>query len=96
MEMLLPAVALLLGRYLYEGIQVLTTIIDKKVPVAVHGVVLVVVNWGLMQLGGLLGMPLPEALSGFTPEIATSLALALTQMGWHYAAGKGQPKATPE
>ncbi len=91
---LLPAIALWLGRYVYEGIQLLTNLIDKKVPLYVHGLVLVVVNWFLLQLGQFAGMSVPAGLDGVTPELATALVLALGQMGWHHVAQKGKPKDT--
>ena len=82
-QMLLPVLATLGGRYAYEGIQILAQFVDTKIPTAIHGVALVIVNWLLLQLGMLIGMEIPTALEGFTPEIATAIAMALGQLGWH-------------
>lgn len=82
-QMLLPVIAGLVGRYAYEGVQILGKFVDLKVPVPVHGIALVVVNWALLQLGLFIGLELPTALDGLTPEILTSIAMALGQMGWH-------------
>ncbi len=92
--MLLPAIALWLGRYLYEGIQLLSNLIDKKLPLYVHGLALMVVNWLLLQLGQFVGMSVPTGLDGVTPELATALVIALGQMGLHHQAQKGKPKDT--
>ncbi len=81
--LLMPVLAVIAGRYLYEGIQVVGAFVDYKLPAAVHMVALVVVQFALIQLAQLVGIPLPEALSGFTPEIATALATAGMGMGWH-------------
>lgn len=81
--MLLPILAAVLGRYAYEGVQILAKFVDMKLPAVVHGVALVVVNWLLLQLGMLIGMEIPTALDGLTPEVLTSIAMALGQMGWH-------------
>ena len=86
--LLMPVLAVIAGRYLYEGIQVIGAFVDYKLPAAVHMVALVVVQFALIQLAQLVGIPLPEALSGFTPEIATALATAGIGMGWHALAKK--------
>jgi hypothetical protein len=93
---LLPAIALWLGRYAYEGIQLLLNLIKMKLPLYVHGLALMVVNWLLLQLGQFVGMTVPAGLDGFTPELATALTLALGQMGWHHLSQKGKPKDTVE
>lgn len=92
--MLLPAIALWLGRYLYEGIQLLSNLISKNLPLYVHGLALMAVNWLLLQLGQFVGMSVPAGLDGFTLELATALTLALGQMGWHHLSQKGKPKDT--
>lgn len=92
--MLLPAIALWLGRYLYEGIQLLSNLISKNLPLYVHGLALMVVNWLLLQLGQFVGMTVPTGLDGLTPELVTALTLALGQMGWHHLSQKGKPKDT--
>jgi hypothetical protein len=81
--MLLPVLATIAGRYIYEGTQILGSFLKLKLPMAVHAISLVLVNWLLMQLGQFIGMTLPSTLEGFTPEIATAIAMALGQMGWH-------------
>lgn len=81
--LLMPVLAVAAGRYLYEGIQVIAHFVDAKLPAVVHAVALVVVQFALIQLAQMLGIPLPEALSGFTPEIATAAATAGMGMGWH-------------
>lgn len=91
---LLPAIALWLGRYAYEGIQLLSNLIDKKLPLYVHGLALMAVNWFLLQLGQFVGMSVPAGFHSVTPELATALVLALGQMGWHHLAQKGKPKDT--
>lgn len=88
--LLLPALAALLGTYMWEGVQIISMLLDKKIPVQIHGIVLLVVNFLLMNLGQAIGLSLPETLSGFTPEVMTSVALALGQMGWHHQKNKGK------
>lgn len=92
--LLMPVLAVIAGRYLYEGIQVIGNFVDYKLPAAVHGVALVVVQFALIQLSQLVGIPLPEALDGFTPEIATAFATAAIGMGWHALAKKKEVALT--
>jgi len=86
--LLMPVLAVIAGRYLYEGIQIIGNFVDYKLPAAVHAVALVVVQFALIQLAQLVGIPLPEALDGFAPEIATAFATAAIGMGWHALAKK--------
>lgn len=87
-SMLLPVIAVAAGRYLYEGIQIVSRFVDSNVPAPVHAIVLVVVQFTLIQLAQLLGMPLPEALDAFTLEIVTAVVTALMAMGWHAISNK--------
>ena len=81
--LVIPVLAVAGGRYMYEGIQELLKFVDRKTPVALHGLFLVVVQFGLIQLAQLLGMPLPEALDGWTIEITTAATATAMAMGWH-------------
>jgi len=79
----LPILAMWLGRYAYEGVQILARFVDMKLPEIVHAIALVVIDWLLLNLGQFLGMELLGGLDGLTPEVLTAIALTLGQMGWH-------------
>ncbi len=87
-SMLLPVLAVIGGRYLYEGIQIVGNFVRTKLPVQIHAVALVVIQFGLLQFAQFIGIPLPESLDGFTPEIATAVVTALAAMGWHAISAK--------
>jgi hypothetical protein len=86
--MLLPVIAVVLGRYLYEGIQIVGNFVNAKLAPQIHAVALVVVQFALIQAAQALGVPLPETLDGFTPEIATAAMTAAMAMGWHKLSAK--------
>lgn len=83
MEALLIALAAIVGRYVYEGIQVAGTFVDKKLPTVVHALALVTVQFGLLELGQFFNMAFPKTLGGFTAELSIAVVSALFAMGWH-------------
>ncbi len=83
MTLLIPVVATFGGRYVYEAIQILGTFINTKVPTVLHAIALVFVQWGLIVFAQFIGIPMPETLQGFTPELTTAIVSALAAMGWH-------------
>ncbi len=87
---LLPVLAVMAGRYLYEGLQIVAGFVNAKLPAPVHATALVLIQFGLIQASQMLGVPLPESLDGFTPEIATAAAAAAMSMGWHSVSGKAR------
>ncbi len=86
--LLLPVIAVVVGRYLYEGIQIVGNFVNTKLPAQVHAIALVVIQFALIQAAQALGIPLPETLNGFTPEIATAAMTAAMAMGWHRLSAK--------
>ena len=88
--MLLPVIAVGLGRYAYEGIQIVGGFVNSKlINAPAHGIFLVLVQFGLIQLGQAVGIPLPESLDGLTLEIVVSVVNALAAMGYHALSAKG-------
>jgi len=87
-SMLFPLLAIVGGRYLYEGIQILFNFVNDQVAPQFHAIVLVVVQFTLLQFGQWIGIPMPESLDGFTAELATAITSALIAMGWHSISNK--------
>ena len=88
-SLLVPVLAVIGGRYLYEGIQIVGGFVKTGLPVQVHAIALVVIQFGLLQFAQFIGIPLPESLDGFTPELATAAVSAVIAMGWHSISAKG-------
>ena len=84
-----PVLALFGGRCLYDGIQIVGGFVKTGLPVQVHAIALVVIQFGLLQFAQFIGIPLPESLDGFTPELATAAVSAVIAMGWHAISAKG-------
>ena len=82
-SMLIPVLAVIGGRYLYEGIQIVGNFIKTDLPVQAHAIALVVIQFGLLQFAQWIGIPMPESLDGFTPELVTAAVSAAIAMGWH-------------
>ncbi len=93
-SMLILALAVVGGRYLYEGIQIVGNFVKTKLPVQAHAVALVVIQFGLLQFAQWIGIAMPEALDGFTPELTTAVVSAAAAMGWHAISGKKQGGGT--
>ncbi|KKL19244.1 hypothetical protein LCGC14_2467430 [marine sediment metagenome] len=87
-SMLLPVLAVIGGRYLYEGIQIVGSFVKTKLPVQAHAVALVVIQFGLLQFAQWIGLAMPESLDGFTPELVTATVSAAIAMGWHSISAK--------
>ena len=86
--MLIPVIATIAGRYVYEGIQIVGNFVDNKLPTQVHAIALVVIQFGLLQFAQWIGLAMPESLDGFTPELATAVVSAAVAMGWHATSAK--------
>lgn len=82
--LLIPLILAYLNTYLFSGLKALMTGLDK-LPAIVQRIIYTVIQYGLLKLSLLVGMPLPEALEGFTPEILLALTSAVVGMGMHRA-----------
>ena len=85
---LIPVIATIAGRYVYEGIQIVGKFVEYKLPAPAHAIALVVVQFGLLQFAQWIGIAMPESLDGFTPELATAVVSSLAAMGWHATSAK--------
>ncbi len=81
--MLFPVLAVIAGRFLYEGIQIVAGFVNSKLTTQVHAIALIAIQFGLLQFAQWIGMTLPTALTGFTQEMSTAVVSALIAMGWH-------------
>lgn len=70
------------NRYVYEGIQKLTVVMEG-LPAFPKQVSVVVVSFILTKAAVWLGMPLPGDLSGLAPEVTLAALTALAAMGMH-------------
>jgi len=84
---LLPLLAVVAGRYLYEGIQIVGAFVNNKLSAQVHFITLTVIQFALVKFSQWIGIAIPTSLDGFTPALATSIATALIAMGWHAKSG---------
>ena len=87
-SMFLPIGAVVAGRYLYEGIQVVGNFVKVSLSPQAHAAALVGVVFGLLQFGQFLGMSMPDALDNMFMEGAVAGVGAGVAMGWHSLSSK--------
>lgn len=74
--------------YLFEGLQSLVEVVEG-LPKLIKQVLVIIEQYLVLQLALWTGVPLPEALSGITPEILLALTTGIVGMGIHV---KNKPK----
>lgn len=80
--LLVPLVLAYINTYLFEGLQS-AVIVLKGLPGIIKQLLYVIIQYLLLKLSIIVGLPLPEALEGFTPEIMLALTTSLVGMGLH-------------
>lgn len=87
----MPVILPFANRYVFEAIQSIANFLEE-LPALAKQLLVVAQSYGLTHLAVILGVPLPEQLSGFTGETSLAVLTALAAIGMHKLA-KDKEKA---
>lgn len=80
--LLIPIILAWLNTYLFEGLQSVVEVL-AGLPAIIKQILYTTIQFLLLHLAVVIGLPLPEALVGIMPEILLAITTALVGMGLH-------------